>query len=153
MSNWALWVRLFTQQTVHVPVSYIKLIASLTSNKVKYKNLGTHTFPPVPADKSLLLTWEQCNECVKNSQCEDRTAMITGMMRVLQNTSFIIPKRVHISLRELLQGKISACWNHMDSQAAWDSSSKSRTFVTEGRTSSSPFLGISWKASWAMIAE
>lgn len=41
-----LLVTLFTQQseTVQVPLSCIQLIGSLTSKKVKYKNLGAHTF-------------------------------------------------------------------------------------------------------------
>lgn len=39
-------VTLFTQQSeiVQVPVSCVQLIGSLTSNKVKYKNLAAYTF-------------------------------------------------------------------------------------------------------------
>lgn len=147
-----LWVRLFTQQTVHVPVSCIKLIASLTSNKVKYKNLGAHTFPLCSCRKVTPVDVRTCNECVKNN-VKIALPCLRGWWGHSKTHKLHYSKVVHISLRKLFQGKISACWNHVGAQGAWDSSSESRIFVSECKSSISCFLGIAWKASWAMVAE
>lgn len=107
-------VRLFTQQTVHVPVSCIKLIASLTSNKVKYKNLGAHTFPLCSCRKVTPVDVRTCNECVKN------------------NVKIALP---------CLRG----WWGH--------SKTHKLHYSKVCKSSISCFLGIAWKASWAMVAE